>query len=144
MEEPTGSYEKLYEENAKVAHAFWEWRHKILTRFFLVIASVFILAGWMIQNDQFQKYVFTPFLLGMIYSFISQRMDSVNTWILRYCYDIGSDLEVKLSGTPSIFGAISSNYETRKTYGKLLKVIYISAAVVLFGISIYSFLVFTI
>ena len=29
----------LYSENARGAVAFWEWRHKVMTRFFTAIAA---------------------------------------------------------------------------------------------------------
>jgi hypothetical protein len=36
----------LYQENAKVAAIFWEWRFKLMASFFAVIAALFALAGW--------------------------------------------------------------------------------------------------
>jgi hypothetical protein len=31
---------KIYEETAKVAAIFWEWRHKTMTRFFAVVGGI--------------------------------------------------------------------------------------------------------
>src|SRR5215213_7024900 len=41
----------LYQENAKVAAIFWEWRHKVMTNFFTAIVALFALSGWFYQQQ---------------------------------------------------------------------------------------------
>jgi hypothetical protein len=144
MENQLDNYRILYEENAKVAQTFWEWRHKILIRFFMSIAAIFVFAGWMYKMKEFQKYIFVSFLIGAIYSYISKRMDNVNTWILKSCYRVGMELEQYIWGKSSIFGKIEEGYGPKGSYGKLLKILYLSSSLILLFLSILSFWIFTI
>ena len=59
----------LYEENAKVAAIFWEWRHKIMVSFFAGIAALFALAGWFYQQQQLRTLVSASLFLGSLLSF---------------------------------------------------------------------------
>jgi hypothetical protein len=38
----------LYEENAKVASVFWEWRHKLLTFFFTATSALGLASAWIV------------------------------------------------------------------------------------------------
>ena len=133
----------LYEENSKIAHTFWEWRHKIMNRFFVAVAAIFIISGWMLTNNKFLECIFIPFLLGAVYSFISKKMDDVNTWILRDCYNIGSNLEKELGKEDSVFGRINAGHYTKGSYAKLLSFLYVSSSVIMILLSIASLLIYT-
>ena len=68
----------LYTENAKVAATFWEWRHKVMERFFTAIAGV-VVGGWWVYHDKdIRRLLFLVLLFGAIYSAISYLMDRVN------------------------------------------------------------------
>ncbi len=133
----------LYEENSKVTHTFWEWRHKIMNRFFVAVSAIFIVSSWMLENNKFQEYIFIPFLFGAIYSIISKKMDDVNTWILKDCYAIGNELENKLGGKNYIFGKIDTEYHSKGSYAKLLSFLYLSSSVIMTFLSIAFFLIYT-
>ncbi len=132
----------LYEENSKVTHTFWEWRHKIMNRFFVAVSAIFISCGWLLNNN-FKEYVFIPLFLGAIYSFISKKMDNVNTWILKACYDIGSQLEKEIGKENAIYSIIKNGYRKKGSYGKLLSFLYIMSGFVLIILSLISLIVYT-
>ena len=133
----------LYEENSRVAQTFWEWRHKIINRFFVAIASIFIVTSWMLTNNKFRDCIFIPFVLGAVYSLISKKMDDVNTWILRDCYEIGNKLEKEIGGVEYIFGKIDTEHSSRGSYAKLLSILYVSSGVVMMILAIISLFVYT-
>lgn len=49
-----GSFQRLsllYQENARVAAAFWEWQHKTLTIFTAGITALLAIEVWIYNND---------------------------------------------------------------------------------------------
>ncbi len=142
----------LYQENAKVAAVFWEWRNKILTFFSTIIGAVFLLASWLYQQPNFNKQITSAvFFLGAVFVFISLRLDSRNKDILKNCYKVGKNIENKLfKNEPDleelgIFNLIGKAHENEKlyepkltTYSEVLK--YTSWVVILLflGIAIYN------
>lgn len=118
----------LYSENAKVTVEFWEWRHKVMTRFFAVIAASIAMAGWFYQQSELKHWVFVPFFLAFIFSLLSDMMDRVNTKVLRECYRIGSSLEHKLSSDAGIYNAIQDVHYNRASYHRVLRVMYVGTA----------------
>jgi len=115
-----------------------------MNRFFVAVASIFIVSGWMLTNNQFQECVFIPLLLGSIYSFISKRMDDVNTWILRDCYKIGGEIEKEIANKESIFGLIDSGHYSKGNYAKILSILYIASGIIMIVLSIISIFIYTI
>ena len=120
----------LYSENAKVAAAFWEWRHKVMTRFFTVVAASVAIASWFYQRTELKPRIFVPFALAAIFSALSDIMDRVNTKILRECYRLGTTMEQKLSVDAGIFKAIQEMHYTRASYHRVLRVMYVGSAVI--------------
>lgn len=91
----------LYQENAKVAAIFWEWRNKIITYFFTATVALFALSGWFFQQ-QFGRLIFAPLFFGFILSIVSILLDRRNEEILRECYRVGKDIEDELSNKENI------------------------------------------
>lgn len=134
--EGTENYSLLYEENSKVACEFWEWRHKIMTRYFAAVTAMMIMAGWFYERPELKKWLFIPFLLGSLFSVISDLMDKVNTKVLRSCYRIGMELEQKISSDGGIFKAIESMHYRKISYHIILRFMYLSSAVLFLIIAI--------
>src|ERR1700693_3142534 len=113
----------LYTENAKVAATFWEWRHKLMDRFFAALVAVFAAAGWLYQRQELRRLLFIPLLLGGIYSIVSFLMDRVNKKILLGCYEIGKELEQQLGPTSGAYGRILERHKS-VNYSFLLLILY--------------------
>src|SRR5437016_2050202 len=86
----------LYQENAKVAAIFWEWRHKVMTQFLTGIGAIFVVAGWLYQQPKLARFLSVPFFLGVVLSTVSLILDWRNGEILRKCYNIGKEIELEL------------------------------------------------
>jgi cytochrome bd-type quinol oxidase subunit 1 len=114
----------LYEENSKVAHAFWDWRHRIMTRLFLTITSLVIAAGWFYQNQELKKWVFVPFVLIALFSLFSILLDWTNTLVLRGCYQEGAKLERIIDDNDHIFSVIKYIHYKRSSYHIVLLTLY--------------------
>jgi len=98
----------LYEENAKVTAIFWEWRHKVLTHFFGVNGALIAATGWLYHASQnLRRWHCIPLLLAAMYSFISYKIDSRHTLILRRAYCIAADIELGVRTEGSIFAYIN-------------------------------------
>ena len=86
--------EVLYKENGQITRVYLEWRHKVLVRFFLALAGILIMARWMFDNESLHDYLYVPFLLGGIMSFITALMDDVNGRVFGNCYKNGKNIEI--------------------------------------------------
>lgn len=94
--EHTKNLELLYQENAKVATIFWEWRFKLMTAFFAGNSALFALTGWFYQHGELRRWLFGPLLLGATLSGVSFFLDRRNAEILKHCYRVGEKIEMKL------------------------------------------------
>ena len=148
----------LYQENAKVAAIFWEWRNKIMTYFLTAISSLTVVASWLYQQYP-GRYISAPLLLGSTLSFALYLLDKRNEEILKACYQIGGDVEYKLVTTidaeentdlpllkkpGAIFTSIGKAHHNasllrgRITYTQVLHIIFISIGVLLLALSIFN------
>jgi hypothetical protein len=93
-----GSFETLkllYQENAKIAATFWEWRNKIITYFSTSIVGLLTLAGWLYEQRQ-GGFISAPLFIGAILSFVLTLLDERNGEILKATYKCGKAIEMKL------------------------------------------------
>jgi hypothetical protein len=88
----------LYQENAKVAAIFWEWRNKVITYFAVSITALATLAGWLYQQKLGRPISF-PLFIGAILSIILTYLDKRNAEILKATYKCGRDIEAGLLKT---------------------------------------------
>lgn len=131
------SEERIYEETAKVAAIFWEWRHKIMTHFFAGIPALLALTYWFYQQAEssIRIWLCAPLLLGATFSYISFLLDKRNARILRACYSICTDIEVKSGqSNGAIFKFIEDTHYEGLTYTKILQRIYLIAALLQAGL----------
>lgn len=136
------SEERIYEETAKVAAIFWEWRHKIMTHYFAGMAALIALIGWLYQQaGGIRMWLCAPLLLGAIFSFISYSLDKRNKSILEECYRIGKDLDYHSHKGGGIFSFLNDLHSTSGSYTQILKVLYLASTVLLLALSIIILIV---
>lgn len=82
----------LYEENAKVAATFWEWRNKLLAFCFTAAGALFAVAGWLYAHDE-RTFAAFPLVVGAIISIGCIKLEQRNHLILSHCYQIGAAIE---------------------------------------------------
>jgi hypothetical protein len=128
----------LYVENAKVAAIFWEWRHKVISRFFTAVAATAFASGWFYERPQLRPWIFALFLVAAIFSALSFYMDRVNTHILRSCYRIGAELETKFAIEAGTFKAISDIHYSRFAHYSIFRIVYLGSAVAFLALCILS------
>lgn len=87
---------KLYEENARVTAAFWEWRHKVMQLCALTLAGVIGLASWMYEREV-RFAIAVPFAFGAAVTFLCWRFDHRVAQILGDTYGRGRALEKRLT-----------------------------------------------
>jgi hypothetical protein len=125
----------LYQENAKVAAIFWEWRHKALTAFFAAVVALFTLAGWFYLQIALRPFVFAPLALGAVFCLAALALDLRNAVILRECYRIGKEIEEELCREGAIFKSIGTTHYTKVTYTIILRLVYAGVGLFLAGFS---------
>ena len=94
-----GSFEQLsllYQENARVAAAFWEWQHKTLTIFTAGITALLAIEVWIYNND-FGRYIAIPPGAAALLSWLCMRFTERNRTILNRTYEIGKQLEAEIA-----------------------------------------------
>lgn len=122
----------LYQENAKIASIFWEWRHKIMTGLFAIIVALFTLSGWLYQNRA-GKATAVPLFFGFILCLTAILLDWRNARILKACYSFGQKIEKKIGENDGIFTLIDR--AQRLTYTTILRVVYLLIGLLLLGLS---------
>jgi hypothetical protein len=127
----------LYRENAEVTKTFWEWRHKLMTRFFTACAGIVVGASWMYERDPLRPWLYTLFFVGAVFCVMTWVLDLVNTRILRNCYRVGREIEERLSPTRGIYKCIDENYGNIQ-YFRTLTSMYLGSAVVLLAMTIVA------
>lgn len=136
---------KQYEEVSKLMDTFFEWRYKIMNRFFIGIAAIFISIQWM-YSTKINHLVFIPLLLGGIFSIITALMDRVNQRIINTCYQVGKDTEQKMFSTPGLYSYLSNDFLNKKTrmlisYRIILQILYWGSSILLFVASLITYLI---
>jgi len=122
----------LYTENAKVAAIFWEWRNKILTQLFAVVAGLTALDGWFYQRNLY-RFLPIPLLLGSVFSFVAFFLDYANGRALGDCLRLGGQLESQLHERAGVFKLLAENKFVSHT-----RIFYLVLAC---GLLIFAFLV---
>ncbi len=136
----------LYNQIGETARAFWDWRHKVISMYFLVFGGFFVFAAW-IYDHSFSSFFPILFILWGLTNVVFALMDSINIRILNYCYVEGKKYESQgTSHMQGIFTSIS-NYNTgnvnvfssKLSYTKILKIIYWGTAIISFVLAIILF-----
>ncbi len=124
--------EILYNQTCETVRTFLEWRHKVISIYFLAVGGVFILASWMYDHE-LRAYLSIPFFIEGAISIALAFMDAINARILIYCISEAAACEVLLSistGTQGIFSRILNGYTENINYTRLLRVVYGGTAIV--------------
>lgn len=132
----------LYQENAKVAAIFWEWRYKLLASFFAVNTAVFALAGWFYQQSELRALLFAPLALGAIFCLVLFALDFRTAAILRKCYSIGEGLEKEFCANGAIYKSIGENAYASTTYTYILRSVYVGVGLLLLVVSYRAYQLF--
>jgi hypothetical protein len=135
-----GSFERLsllYQENARVAAAFWEWQHKTLTIFTAGITALLAIEVWIYNND-LGRYMAVPLGAAAVLSWLCMRFADRNRAILNRTYEIGKELEAKIAAgleqpDEPIFTWLGSQ---PGTYRRVLPRMFEIAAVVFLGLAV--------
>lgn len=127
----------LYTENAKVAATFWEWRHKVMERFFAGLAGIAFAVGWLYGHPELRSLLFIPLLFGAAFSVVSFLMDNVNRKILLGCYATGKDLEQRLGPARGPFTQIADSLN-KVNYTVFLKWLYLGTGTIFLVMSILA------
>jgi hypothetical protein len=139
-----GSFERLsllYQENARVAAAFWEWQHKTLTIFTAGITALLAIEVWIYNND-LGGYMAIPPGAAALLSWLCMRFTERNRAILNRTYEVGKALEAKIAKglelpDEPMFTWLGSH---PGTYRRLLPRVFKTAVVVFLALTIAALL----
>jgi hypothetical protein len=114
-----------YEENAKVAAVFFDWRHRLMTFAFTAISALVIVCGWLVSHRAPRGLVITPLAIAGLLSFAAIFMDRRLGEIMKGTYEAGRDLEWELAGGGPAVGAYSMLWDlaTEKAWGRLSRIL---------------------
>ncbi len=135
----------IYNQIGETARAFWEWRHKVISMYFLTLGGFFVFAAWLYDHS-FSFFLPIIFIILGLANIVFALMDSINTRVLSYCYVAGNEYETKTS-IQGIFTRISNHnngnvnlFSSNLSYTKILKIIYWGTAITSFTFAIILFL----
>lgn len=130
------SQQTIYQENARVAAVFWEWRHKVLVQFFAGIPALIVLTGWLYQTRGFRLWLCGPLILGATFAYTAYKLDERNRLILEKTYEVGSRIEKKVSEEGAIYKFINDSHHSGLTYTRVLHAVYRLTAIALLVASV--------
>jgi hypothetical protein len=87
----------IYEETARVASAFWAWRHKVILLCGATLGGVLAVASWLYQQE-LVTVLWAPFLVGSVIVGGCAAFDRRNAEILNDCFEVAAGLERCLLG----------------------------------------------
>jgi ABC-type uncharacterized transport system permease subunit len=135
-----GSFQRLsllYQENARVAAAFWDWQHKTLTIFTAGITALLAIEVWIYNND-LGRYMAIPSGAAALLSWLCMRFTERNRVILNRTYEIGKVLEAKIiEGLEQPYEPIFTWLGSHPgTYRRLLPIVFKTAVVIFLALTI--------
>ena len=115
MEDDQKRYNALLQQHDQVVRMisdFYEWRHKILTRYAIVLAALGVAAGWVNRSIRLEdRREVLLVLIGalVVASVVALLMDCATQNVLRELYDVGTSIEMRLGeeGRSTFFGYAS-------------------------------------
>lgn len=127
----TISVETLYNEAAANCRYLSDWRHRIMSRFFVMLSAFSVAAGWLWKTSDadLQRIVWIPFLLAAVASIIFLLMDRRNTRLLEICCATAKNLENNTDHVAGIYSARETMTSTAFRNANYNTAIYALAAV---------------
>lgn len=128
----------LYKENGELYRYFMDWRHKVLSRYFISLVSLFVMAQYFHKSDEglLSSLIFIPFLLSGMVGIFCYALDNRNNFLIMECLKTGRRLE-KAIDRDGYYSIIDNQEAIRGTYSEILKILYISSAALFILLSIY-------
>jgi hypothetical protein len=127
----------LYEKTYDVVATFLDWRHKIMTLGFGVIAGSVALDEWLYTHDTPHWVLAAPLLVSAAFSVVVRRFDGRNEAILKAAYLAGAALEQRLGAKnggilfriPASRGLSRTYHDTIRQVFWMASVLFVTAAV---------------
>ena len=117
---------KLYEELGREHRYFIDWRFKILTRFYIVLAAGAAATKWLLESD-FSVYAFIPLVLVGLSSIGAVIMDKRSSLITSMAEKKAQALEEQLEYT-GFFTEFNNISLEKYSYGRVLHGTYVASA----------------
>jgi hypothetical protein len=142
----------LYQETGKVAAAFWDWRHKVITICSTTLVLTFAIVSWMYKQRLGGIAMSFPLAAGAGIALMCRGMDRRNGQIMAASYAVAKPLEQVLTSFAepipasmklAIFTEIEKTREDTdhyplkpKTYGHMLRIGYLVLACTLGALAV--------
>jgi hypothetical protein len=125
------SLKLLYAENSQFARTFLEWRHKVISIYFLTTSGILVAAKWFWESTSLHAFTSIALAVGAIFCFALALMDHVNHNILKSIYRIGSQAEKQLNLYNGIYSFmdIRQNSKSSITYSRILLILFVGSGV---------------
>jgi hypothetical protein len=119
----------LYQENARVASIFWDWRHKLLTFFFTAVGGLSIATAWAYTHvEQSWRFLAAALPLSgvVVIGTGCIALERRNKDILDRVYKVGAEIEKQWADPTNLLGIFTSFTKAPRLYTKILKRIFAS------------------
>ena len=138
---------ELYKQNAEFVRTHLEWRHKLISIYFLSSAGIFLAAKWLweSQSSEIRYLIFSPFIVGAVFCSALYEMNNVNKEVMKNAYKIGEEIEIEIKRNWGVGHGIFSYMHGRvtdrdmMTYSKILMRLFRWSAIAYAGIAIFAF-----
>ena len=143
MEQPAGEdLRQLHDALTKLLMEFYEWRHKIMTRFAVVMGALILTMRWLIEGRKplYLKLVVLGF--GAAFCVVMTLLDTINQSIIHICYERGKEAEKRMGVSSfGMFQGLDVRFRGRGSrlwlsYRVLLRLLYLLCGALCIGIAV--------
>lgn len=135
--------ETIYKEAGINYRYFLDWRHKLMVRFFLFIAAVFIVFRWIYEEHIFMGTAWILPFLSLLVSLAFWCLDHRSKTLFRASQKTGETIENELAGKNSagVYKAINRT-TTHNTIiaSRVMGTVYAAASLCFFAMTLYFLL----
>ena len=129
----------LYKENGTMCREYLDWRHRVILRWFVSLAAMFVLAKWLFDSDDTKHLIWIPLAGSAVMSAIFFFMDLGITSVLRINAELGSEIEKRLhtefDGYYTRIGNMMRKSRTTNTF--IWRIVYLSSILLFSGGALY-------
>jgi hypothetical protein len=137
----------LYNECCEHIRYMLEWRHKLLLRFFVAVASLLVIVKWMWEtgNTSIHQFVFVPLFLAGLSALLFFVMDRRNMKVVKVCRETGAEIELEVFRSTGLFQNLGNRIDATRnlfSYTGMLFAIYCGTSGILLIASLLAFIKF--
>ena len=122
-----------------MCRVYLDWRHRIILRWFVSLAAMFVLSKWLLESPKTQHLIWIPLAGTAVMSAIFFFIDLGITTVLQINAELGSEIEKQLyTKFDGYYHRIEKMLRESRTTNKFIwHIVYLSSILLFAGAALY-------